>query len=58
MGRGGAALINTHWLLAGPEFRSCLRAGYYLWLISFVLLALALHWTQREGLNAATTPSG
>jgi len=50
---GGAVLVNTHWLIPDPRFRSWLRVGYYTWLTSFVLLALALHRMQRESHSAA-----
>lgn len=43
---GGAALINAHWLVGDPGFRSSLSAGYYLWLGSFVLLTIGLFWKQ------------
>jgi len=51
-----AALINTHWLVGDPGFRSSLSAGYYLWLASFVLLTIALFWQRGPG-HAANSPT-
>ena len=52
---GGAALLNAHWLIGDSGFRSSLSSGYYLWLASFALLALALLWT-REGRAQVAPP--
>jgi hypothetical protein len=39
-----AAVLNAHWFVLGDE-RGDLRAGYYLWVASFVALA----WAARAG---------
>ena len=44
---GGATLVNTFWLLL-PEMRPDLRVGYFLWLASFALTAVAARATVRE----------
>jgi hypothetical protein len=40
---GAAALLNLHWPLSMGDSASGLRAGYYVWVLSFVLLLLAVH---------------
>jgi hypothetical protein len=39
----GCALLNLHWPLSMGDSASDLRAGYFVWIASFVLLLLALH---------------
>jgi hypothetical protein len=53
---GAATLINTHWLIADPELRAGLRGGYYLWLVSFGLLAVAVHWTRLSHSRERASP--
>lgn len=50
-----AALIDTQWFVLGTVGRDVLRSGYYLWVLSFVLLGIALH---RARMSAAGSPSG
>ena len=38
-----AALLNLHWPLSMGDSGADLRAGYYVWIASFVLLLLAVH---------------
>ena len=40
---GAAALLNLHWPLSMGQSAPDLRAGYYVWVLSFVLLLLAVH---------------
>lgn len=40
---GAATLLNLHWPLSMGDSGSDLRAGYYVWIASFVLLLLAVH---------------
>ena len=40
---GGATLLNLHWPLTMGDSASGLRAGYFVWIASFVLLLLAVH---------------
>jgi hypothetical protein len=40
---GAAALLNLHWPLSMGDSASGLRAGYFVWIASFVLLLLAVH---------------
>ena len=49
----GAALLNTHWLLQDHLLHGALRAGYYLWVLSFVLLAAGIH---RRRLHPGEAP--
>jgi len=43
----GAFVFNTHWIIAfGPQ-RSELAVGYFLWLLSFLLLAIGLFVSSR-----------
>jgi hypothetical protein len=44
------AACNAVWLTEGSQ----LRFGYYLWLLSFVLFALAAHWAVREDTTTAS----
>lgn len=37
-----AALVNLHWLVGSKSDRDMFRLGYYLWVTSFVWLAIAL----------------
>ena len=46
-----AALLDAQWLIWAGEQRSDLRAGYYLWVVSFVLLAIALRLVRRQQLR-------
>jgi len=46
----GAVLINAHWFLLSGE-RFDLRVGYYLWWLSFVLLALGFRRLARGALT-------
>lgn len=50
-----AALVNTFWLLLADI--GDLRIGYYLWLGSFVILALATRWAspRAAGSEALST---
>ena len=43
----GAFVFNTHWIVIFGSDRGDLRIGYYLWWISFLLLALALFALSR-----------
>lgn len=50
-----AVLLAAHWLLFfRPELKS-LRIGYYLWLTSFVLLALGVHGVRGLHLRGSAT---
>lgn len=40
---GAAALLNLHWPISMGDNASGLRAGYFVWIASFVLLLLAVH---------------
>ena len=40
---GAAALLNLHWPISMGDSASGLRAGYFIWVTSFVLLLLAAH---------------
>ena len=40
---GACALLNLHWPLTMGDSASGLRAGYFVWIASFVFLLLALH---------------
>jgi hypothetical protein len=40
---GAAALLNLHWPLSMGNSAPDLRVGYYVWVLSFVLLLLAVH---------------
>jgi hypothetical protein len=40
---GAAALVNLHWPLSLGSSAPDLRVGYYVWVLSFVLLLLAVH---------------
>jgi len=40
---GACALLNLHWTLTMGDSASGLRAGYFVWIASFVLLLLAVH---------------
>jgi hypothetical protein len=40
---GAAALLNLHWPLSMGERAADLRFGYHVWILSFVLLLLAVH---------------
>ncbi len=45
---GGATALNTQWFLSNSEGRKGLRIGYYLWVSSFLLLAVAVHRGSQE----------
>jgi hypothetical protein len=38
-----ATLLNLHWPISIGDSAGDLRAGYYVWIASFVLLLLAVH---------------
>jgi hypothetical protein len=40
---GGAALLNLHWTFTMQDSAEDLAIGYYVWVLSFVLLLLAGH---------------
>jgi hypothetical protein len=40
---GAATLLNLHWPISMGDSAGGLRAGYYVWIASFVLLLLAVH---------------
>jgi hypothetical protein len=40
---GAATLLNLHWPISMGDGAGDLRAGYYVWIASFVLLLLAVH---------------
>ena len=40
---GAAALLNLHWTFTMEESAKDLAVGYYVWVLSFVLLLLAAH---------------
>jgi hypothetical protein len=40
---GAATLLNLHWPISMGDSAADLRAGYYIWIASFVLLLLAVH---------------
>lgn len=43
----GATLLNLHWPISMGDERRLLEAGYFVWVCSFVLLALAAFLTLR-----------
>ena len=47
----GAALLDAQWLIWAGDDRRDLRAGYYLWVVSFVLLAIALRLVRKQQLR-------
>jgi hypothetical protein len=51
-----AALLNTLWFLSAGLDRGQLRIGYYLWVSSFVLMAVALGEIRRAR-PRGTTPA-
>jgi hypothetical protein len=47
-----AFILNTHWIITfGPQ-RSQLAIGYFLWLLSFLLLAIGLFISSRLVVSA------
>ena len=40
---GASALLNLHWPISMGDRAAGLRAGYFIWIASFVLLLLAVH---------------
>ena len=49
VGRDGAFVVNTHWyVLYGGSAREDLRIGYFLWWLSFLLMALGLFDLSRS----------
>ncbi len=40
---GAAALLNLHWTFTMEDSAADLAVGYYVWVLSFVLLLLAAH---------------
>jgi hypothetical protein len=40
---GAAALLNLHWTITMQDSADDLAIGYYVWVVSFVLLLLAAH---------------
>jgi len=40
---GAAALLDLHWPISMGDHASGLRAGYFVWVASFVVLLLAVH---------------
>jgi hypothetical protein len=40
---GAATLLNLHWPISMGDSAGSLRAGYYVWISSFLLLLLAVH---------------
>jgi hypothetical protein len=40
---GAATVLNLHWPISMGDSAGGLRAGYYVWIASFVLLLLAVH---------------
>ena len=48
-----AFIFNTHWIITfGPQ-RTQLEIGYYLWLLSFLLLAIGLFVSSRLVVSAS-----
>jgi hypothetical protein len=43
-----AAGLNLHWPISMGEERAELEVGYYVWVASFLLLALAAHLRARS----------
>jgi hypothetical protein len=41
-------VLNTHWFIFLGKDRFDLRAGYYLWLFSFLVLSIGLFASARE----------
>jgi len=52
-----AALVNTHWFVIPAVDRSELRAGYYLWVVSFLLLGATLHRMRTASPAKASQPA-
>ena len=44
-----AFVVNTHWYILAGSNRADLRIGYYLWWISFLLMALGLFDLPHRG---------
>jgi hypothetical protein len=44
-----AFVLNVHWFILAGSNRADLRIGYYLWWISFLLMALGLFDLSRRG---------
>lgn len=42
-----AAILNTWWIITFGNDRADLRAGYYLWLVSFYVVAIGCFLNQR-----------
>jgi hypothetical protein len=40
---GAAAVLNVHWTITMEDSAADLAIGYYVWVVSFVLLLLAAH---------------
>jgi hypothetical protein len=51
------AILNTHWFVLNSD-RGDLRVGYYLWMLSFFLVALAARSRPRTGEESSTQESG
>jgi hypothetical protein len=49
--------LNTHWFILFGKDRYDLRAGYYLWLLSFLVLSLGFFDLARESKPAPLTKS-
>jgi hypothetical protein len=49
-----AFVLNTHWYVLAGSNRADLRIGYYLWWISFLLMALGLFNLSRK-MSASST---
>jgi len=50
-----AFVFNTHWIVIFGSDRSALTIGYFLWLSSFIFLALGLFLSRDEERNEAPT---
>ncbi|MEO8467295.1 MAG: hypothetical protein ABI640_18375 [Gammaproteobacteria bacterium] len=46
---GGAALLNLHWTVTMEGNAADLAIGYYVWVVSFVLLLLSVHPAVSAG---------
>jgi hypothetical protein len=49
-----ATLLNLHWVLSMQQSRDELEAGYFLWVASFALLALAAFFRIASAPSAAS----
>jgi hypothetical protein len=52
-----AFIFNVHWYVLFGSIRKDLRIGYFLWWLSFLLVALGLFALSRQTTDKASMPS-